>query len=380
MEVKMAEANVLEQLEERGKEILSNFDLDDVRWQFDKLRYHARHLSLILALVPGLRLWHFFLDPFYRPRSIPAFIALNKRFRDLLERDLDNAEKGYYPKELLSGFFKDVLPKYLTYTRKSLMDTPNIIRRKILGKYDDLPDGLNLDNYPDYYRRTFHWQTDGWFSKHSAHMYDGGVEFLFGGTADVMRRMIIPPVVDAVRGNNAPKILDVACGTGRFLRMLNQSLPDARLYGQDLSPFYIDYARDEALSDVSGMQFKTENAEEMSYKNDTFDSVTNIFLFHELPSDVRRTVMKEVWRVLKPGGKFVVLDSAQLTESHELKLFLEAFPVMYHEPYYKGYLKDDIEGIMDECGFAVEESKPHFVSKMVVGRKPGKSQKSKSRK
>ena len=55
------------------------------------------------------------------------------------------------------------------------------------------------DRYPAYYRRTFHWQTDGYFTEHSAEVYELGVELLFRGTADVMRRQIIPPVTRFIR-------------------------------------------------------------------------------------------------------------------------------------------------------------------------------------
>jgi hypothetical protein len=80
--------------------------------------------------------------------------------------------------------------------------------------------------------------------------------------------------------------------------------------------------------------------------------------------------MREAWRVLVPGGRFVVCDSAQLADSPELGTVLQGFSAAYHEPYYKGYLRDDLAAVMRECGFEVEQSVPHLVSKVVVGRKP----------
>ena len=100
---------------------------------------------------------------------------------------------------------------------------------------------------------------------------------------------------------------------------------------------------------------------------------TSVFLFHELPADARRRVMREAWRVLKPGGRFVVCDSAQLADSADIADALYSFPATYHEPYYKSYLRDDLAAVMDECGFEVETSVPHLVSKVVVGRKPRRS-------
>jgi hypothetical protein len=49
---------------------------------------------------------------------------------------------------------------------------------------------------------------------------------------------------------------------------------------------------------------------------------------------------------------------------------LRAFHATYHEPYYKGYLRDDLAAVMSECGFELQSSTPHLVSKVVVGRKP----------
>ena len=113
--------------------------------------------------------------------------------------------------------------------------------------------------------------------------------------------------------------------------------------------------------------------------NERFDAVTSVFLFHELPADARRRVMREAFRVLVPGGRFVVCDSAQLSDSRELEEVLHTFPATYHEPYYKGYLRDDLAEVMTECGFELESSTPHPVSKVVVCRKPLRTKARRSR-
>ena len=149
------------------------------------------------------------------------------------------SQRGYYPRELLYQF---PLLRYLRQLPEALGDLPRFLWRSFTEQHDDLPAHVDRSRYPRYYLRTFHWQTDGWLSERSARLYDPSVEFLFGGTADTMRRMAIPPVVEALRGVARPRVLDIACGTGRFLLQLSRALPQAKLYGLDLSAPYLAHA------------------------------------------------------------------------------------------------------------------------------------------
>jgi len=333
------------------------------RWH--KARYLARHNTLAYSLGLAARAWHSVL---YKDltRSPAAISAARRRLHALLRRDLQNVEDGVYPAALLSEF---PLGDYLRRFPLGVQEFARIWWRRRRKAFGDLPAEVDLSAYPAYYLRTFHWQSDGWLSDRSAAMYDPGVEFLFAGTADVMRRMVLPPLLDAIATVHRPRVLDVACGTGRFLRQLHTAAPTARLYGLDMSPHYVRYAA-EKLRGTPGVSLITDNAESMPLGDEVFDAVTCIFLFHELPKDVRRTVLGEIFRVLRPGGTFVICDSAQLGEAADIEPFLQEFPQIYHEPYFKSYLRDDLAHVAVECGFEVTATEPAFLSRIVVCRRP----------
>ncbi|MEQ9318938.1 MAG: class I SAM-dependent methyltransferase [Polyangiaceae bacterium] len=296
-----------------------------------------------------------------------AVVRVRRRYDELLARDLENVRQGLYDKELLFQFpFVD----YLKAAPSLLADFPRTLRRLWRGDFQDLPDRVALERYPDYYRRNFHWQTDGYLSRRSANIYDVGVEFLFLGAADVMRRQVIPPVSRFIREEGDDlRLLDVACGTGRMLKQLAVAHPTLRYYGLDLSPYYLQHAR-ELLADVEDLSLIADRAEAMPFRDDYFDVVTSVYMFHELPKKVRREVYAEMWRVLRPGGLLVIEDSAQQSESGELAFFLGRFSEDFHEPFHRGYMVDDIGAGREAQGLVDVQTAPCFVSKVVTARKP----------
>jgi SAM-dependent methyltransferase len=55
-------------------------------------------------------------------------------------------------------------------------------------------------------------------------------------------------------------------------------------------------------------------------------------MFHELPPKVRREAFREFGRLLKPGGRLVIVDSLQLGDEPAYDGMLERFPQNYHGP------------------------------------------------
>jgi ubiquinone/menaquinone biosynthesis C-methylase UbiE len=329
--------------------------------RLDRLAYRSQHLSFLInatVMQEAARI----VSRTPRPHvSTDELRALAARHKALHERDLANVEAGMYPRELL---FDIPLRRYARAFPRLVRDTPRVVRRMKRGDYKDIP-SVDKSRFPAYYRRNFHWQTDGYFSEHSAEVYELGVELLFRGTADVMRRQIIPPITRFLRSQQATRLLDVGCGTGRTLHQIARTHPALRLWGVDLSPAYVKVARERARDATIAI----ENGEALPFADGAFDIVTSVYLFHELPRNARRNVVREMSRVLRPGGLLVIEDSAQIAESAEIRSALREFPREFHEPFYQDYLDDDLAALLGECGFAVSAVEPHLVAKVVVATK-----------
>lgn len=308
-----------------------------------------------------------------QPLSPEILSQLNQRRVELLEADWQDAQDGVYPPSLL---FDNPWVDFLLYYPAIWLNLPQswqLIRER---QYQAFASEIDREGYPPYYLQNFHFQVDGYLSEMSANLYDLQVEMLFNGTADAMRRRILKPIKNqlATLTNIAPRqirVLDVACGTGRTLRMLRSALPKAALFGIDLSPAYLCKAN-QLLSEMAGElpQLMQANGEALPYRDNYFPVVTSVFLFHELPPEVRQKVLEECFRVMQPGGVFVLCDSIQKLDSPELATMMDNFPVTFHEPYYQHYVTDDITARLTKAGFEDIETETHFVSKYWVAHKP----------
>jgi ubiquinone/menaquinone biosynthesis C-methylase UbiE len=89
-----------------------------------------------------------------------------------------------------------------------------------------------------------------------------------------------------------------------------------------------------------------------------------------LPPKVRRGVVGEVARVLKPGGRFVVVDSLQTGDDPAYDGMLEVFPRNFHEPYFSSYVREDFPAMAASFGLAHTRDVRAFVSKVMVFDKP----------
>jgi ubiquinone/menaquinone biosynthesis C-methylase UbiE len=306
--------------------------------------------------------------PRYRPtRPVPSLQELLADQAQLLMSDALAVRDGLYPP--LDDEAASPLSR-LVRVRQMLADLPAAATRRANHDATTAKAEAAAAGVPDYYAQDFHFQTGGYLSEESARLYDIQVETLFMGAAGPMRRAALRPIAEFMRGRDQRNVtlIDVACGTGRFLRQVRLTYPAMRLQGLDLSRTYLDEAR-RHLGPLRSVELIEASAETMPRPDASADIVTSTFLYHELPPGVRRQVTTQIARVLKPGGLFVILDSLQMGDRPGWDGLLESFPTRFHEPYYRSYAIDDLDAMFTASGLLPESMSTPYLSKLLVRRK-----------
>jgi ubiquinone/menaquinone biosynthesis C-methylase UbiE len=103
-------------------------------------------------------------------------------------------------------------------------------------------------------------------------------------------------------------ILDIGCGTGTLVVMLKRQFAPAQIIGLDPDPKALRRAKIKARRAAVSVQLDQGFADELPYKNESFDRVFSSFMFHHLDDEHREKTLREVLRVLKPAGAFHLLD------------------------------------------------------------------------
>jgi ubiquinone/menaquinone biosynthesis C-methylase UbiE len=306
-----------------------------------------------------------------RPRTDRAVPDRRRLFADmavLFRQDLANVEAGIYP---LPADHDGSLTTLLRRSRLFFEDLPDVHRRRETGARDEVLTAETSGKRPRYYLQNFHFQSGGWLTEDSARRYDTQVEVLFQGTANATRRQALPQLHEIFTGRDQRRmrLLDVGCGTGRFLDIVKQVWPRLPAVGLDMSEAYVREAK-RHLRRWARIDLVVGNGEKIPMPDESQDAVTSIFLFHELPPKVRRTVFHEFARVLKPGGRLILVDSLQRGDEPDYEGLLELFPQNFHEPYYASYLEEDFGEIADACGLTHTRDLNAFVSKVMTFDKP----------
>jgi ubiquinone/menaquinone biosynthesis C-methylase UbiE len=117
---------------------------------------------------------------------------------------------------------------------------------------------------------------------------------------------------------NGESILEVAVGTGLLFVKVLRANPDGYNVGVDLTPAMLDKARSKAQrSDAKNYQLVVGDAYDLRFPDHQFDLLINSYMFDLLPEQDFSRVLAEFKRVLKPGGRLVLINMTKGEHWHQ---------------------------------------------------------------
>jgi ubiquinone/menaquinone biosynthesis C-methylase UbiE len=179
----------------------------------------------------------------------------------------------------------------------------------------------------------------------TARFYDLLAWLMMRGREGVFRQK----VVDLARLQAGESVVDVGCGTGTLAIAAKRRVgPTGKVYGIDASPEMIAKASKKAKKAGVEVVFKSGIVEALPFQDESFDAVLSTLMLHHLPAAAREQGVREMRRVLKPGGRVLALDFASSGKKKGLlaRLHRRHGSVKLH----------DIIAVLNNAGFTIVES------------------------
>lgn len=153
-------------------------------------------------------------------------------------------------------------------------------------------------------------------------------------------------------------IVDLGCGFGKSTRPIAEFAPNSKIIAIDLAEPCLKLGMAEAQkSQTINIKFKQADARRTGCEDKTIDLATSTMLLHEMPKSAIIEMLKETFRILKPGGRAVHLDFWLMRDSFDRFIF-EGHSWRNNEPFMRPLFEMDIPKLLSDIGFVDIEIGP----------------------
>ncbi|MSU75591.1 MAG: class I SAM-dependent methyltransferase [Candidatus Magasanikbacteria bacterium] len=196
-----------------------------------------------------------------------------------------------------------------------------------------------------------------------ARWYDAGINRIFFESIYRRTISILKRERQAELRRIACRFLDVACGTGEIIYRLAREFPETQFDGVDFTTGMIKKAQEKtrALHNVS---FQEADVAILPFPDNSFDVILCSDAFHHLPQP--EIVLKEVNRILKKGGLFLLVDPACEGLFPRL-IFNNLFKWIEHAHHY--YRRTELRKLFARHGFKVTDIFTYYFQNFLVSKK-----------
>lgn len=181
------------------------------------------------------------------------------------------------------------------------------------------------------------------------------VNLILFGNYGRLRDAALDDLGETITGNT----LQVACAYGNITpRLRGRLAPDAHLDVVDILPIQLTnlaskFPADERIALIQG------DSSSLAMPDASYDQVLLFFLLHEQPEHVRRKTLAEAWRVVKPGGRVVIVDYHLPRPWHPLRLLMTGV-FRRLEPYAMDLWENEIQEFMPRAAQPASASKETY--------------------
>ena len=172
----------------------------------------------------------------------------------------------------------------------------------------------------------------------------------FSASSAITDAALTQRFVDALGEAARGVVLDVACGPGILSAAIAKSAREVT--GFDLTPEMLNKAAQRcAAAGVGNVSFREGNAAELPFADAAFDAAVTRLSVHHFDRPAR--VMSEIFRVLRPGGRFVIADviSSELPSEAEL---MNAIEILRDPSHVRMLPGSELSSLVKQAGFVIE--------------------------